>query len=186
MPKKRKSSQTKEIIIAFLAVTILALSIQFLFLPDFNNISAQQDEDKNFRDTETGQVIPREEIDFPSTEEGTFSGWLKKSYFKEPVDKEVVLFSSARIPGLTLIYHSEENRLSGGIPAMAAENILFFDKQRHHLVYTFKKGGWQYLYYDGQQVAASEFQPSLSKITGLITGTSSQAISESFEQIEIS
>lgn len=188
MPKKRKkrnAPQIKKIIIVFLAIAIMALFLLLLYSPP-NKISVQQDEDKNFRDAQTNQIIPLEKIDFPSSEEGTFSGWVKESYFKEPIDEKVVLFSSGRIPGLVLIYYTKENKLIAGLPQMSAENIFLFNDQRHHLAYTFKEGGWQFLYYDGKQVATSEFQPyPQTEITGLATGIPPPAVSEAFQQIEI-
>ncbi len=185
--KKGEKFQTKEATIVILAIAVLALSLQILISStDLTKISAQLDEDKNFRDTQTDEIISPEKIDFPSTEEGTLSGWMEGVYPKEPIDKEIVLFSSAKIPGLAIVYYHEENKLIAGTPKMNADGITLFDGEKHHLAYTFKRGGPQILFYDGQQVAASEFQHHLpTSITGMVTGPFTPIISKTFSQINI-
>src|SRR3989344_1242645 len=73
--------------------------------------------------------------DFPSTEEGTLAGTLKEVYFKEQIDPVVVLFASAKIPGLSLLYYPEKKMLVGGSPALVASEVSLFDGQKHSVLY---------------------------------------------------
>lgn len=193
MPKKRKAKKkvlvTNILLVAF-ALIIIALLVQIIFSPiklSPVKIIAQQTDPQTFTDIQTQQPISIETMDFPNPDEGTFSGWLKPNYFKEPIDPVVILFISAKIPGVSLMYYPKENKVIAGSPQMTAENIILFDGQKHQIVYAFKKGAQQYFFYDGSLVAGSNFKPySPEQITGLITGVPQPQISELFYQIEIS
>ena len=124
--------------------------------------------------------------DFPSVEQGTFRGQLQKNYFKEPIDDIVVLFSSAKLPGMSLIYYPQEKRLAGGTPVMVAENVVLFDGVAHDIAYSFKKDGKQFLVYDGQLVGISDYQGYIpSVLNGMVIGTPITTISPSMEKIEV-
>jgi len=124
--------------------------------------------------------------DFPSTEEGTFGGQLNPTYFKEPVDQVVILFASAKIPGLTILYYPYEQTLVAGTPQMAIPDIVFFDGQAHEIMYSFKKGGNQYFFYDGNVVGQSAYVPyEENMLTGLVTGPAVVVVSEGFEKVEV-
>lgn len=110
----------------------------------------------------------REKPDFGSSKEGTFVGNIKENYFKEPIDDVVTLFSSASMPGLSIIYEPESKKLIAGSPQMIAENIALFDGKKHQIAYTFKKEGGQQLYYDGLQVAQSKFEWKSDHLTGMV------------------
>ena len=124
--------------------------------------------------------------DFPSSEEGTLSGTLKEHYFKEKIDPVVVLFASARIPGLSILYYPEKNMLVGGSPALMVAGVSLFDGQRHSLLYSFKREGMQALVYDQKVVASGKFElPEGNMVTGLVTGAAENVVSEGFETVEV-
>ena len=123
--------------------------------------------------------------DFPSIEEGTLAGTLKEVYFKEQIDSVVVLFASAKIPGLSLLYYPEKKMLVGGSPALVASEVSLFDGQKHSVMYSFKRDGQQVILYDGQLVASGEFKlPEGNALTGLVTGVPENKVSEGFEKVE--
>jgi len=164
MPKK-KTADKKLILI------ILVLFLAFLIIQFYPSVSP------------TGKAT--QTTDFPNSQEGTFSGWTQETYYQESLDETIVFFASATIPNLAIIYYPQEKKLTAGLPQMTAENLVFFDGQQHHLVYTFKQNGQQTLFYDGQEVASSAFQSS-AQITGLVTGTLEPKVSEALINVEIS
>jgi hypothetical protein len=122
--------------------------------------------------------------DFPNSKEGTFAGTLQKEYFKQPIDQIVILFASARVPGLALLYYPYEKKLVAGSPQMVAENIIFFDGTHHRVAYAFKEGEDQYLIYDDKIVARSPFNPpDNNQITGMVIGAGELVVSESFTEV---
>lgn len=124
--------------------------------------------------------------DFPNDQQGVFVGQLNADYFKEPIDQIVVLFISARIPGLSIMYYPYEKRLVAGTPQMVAENIALFEGSPHEIKYAFQKDGNQQLWYDGDLVAETKFQLyGQSGITGAVTGVSEAFVSEGFENVDI-
>lgn len=127
-----------------------------------------------------------QQLDFPSTVEGTFSAWVQERYFKDSVDPLIVFFSSEKIPGLSFVYYPEEQRLVAGMPPLVVEQVRFFDGQAHHLAYSFQRGGEQRLYYDGQLVGISSFVPKeKSFLTGMVVGTANNVVSEMLYDLKI-
>lgn len=125
--------------------------------------------------------------DFPSTEQGTFTGILQPEYPQEPIDQVVLLFASSKVPGLMLIYYPYEQRLIAGTPQMIIENIVFFDGQPHQIIYSFEQGGQQVLAYDGVPMAASDFHfYGGNAFTGMTLGMPEVVISEGFEKVRFS
>ena len=122
--------------------------------------------------------------DFKSKIEGTLNGWTDEKYYKEPIDKTIVLFSSEKIPGLAVIYYPLEKRLIAGSPPMVIDNVYLFNGYKHHLGYVFKDSQ-QGLFYDGQLIAASDFLPrTQNSFTGMTTGGYLSEVSTSI-QLEI-
>src|SRR3989344_1080577 len=106
------------------AVIVVLLGAGYLFL------SQQKVE------LEPEQIRQPDQVgDFPSIEEGTLAGTLKEVYFKEQIDSVVVLFASAKIPGLSLLYYPEKKMLVGGSPALVASEVSLFDGQKHSVLY---------------------------------------------------
>jgi len=135
----------------------------------------------NNQTPQTEEPSSTQQVDFSNNQEGTFIGTLQAEYFKEPIDQVVVMFVSAKIPGLTLIYYPYENKLVGGSPQMVANNVIFFDGIQHHLAYTFKENGEQILIYDDNIVGQSPFQaPQNSPLTGAVTGITETGVSAVF------
>lgn len=122
--------------------------------------------------------------DFASEEQGTFGGQLRNNYPAENFDSIVVLLSSQKIPGLTLVYYPYEQKLTSGIPQMTAENIVLFDGQPHRVHYQFTKGGPQYLYYDHKVVASSNYQNLQTVLSGFMTGPPILFVSDLFSEYE--
>ena len=123
--------------------------------------------------------------DFPNDQQGIFIGQLNNHYFKDPIDPIVVLFISARIPGLSMIYYPYEQRIVAGTPSMNIENVVLFDGTSHEVKYAFQKDGNQQFWYDGNLVAESRFIPAGSSITGAVTGVDQVFVSEGFAEVEI-
>ena len=117
--------------------------------------------------------------DFNSKMEGTLSGWTDEKYYKEPIDETIVLFSSEKIPGLSVVYYPTENRLVAGSPPIIVNNIHLFNGYKHHIGYAFKDNK-QGLFYDGKLIAAADFLPRLQNgFTGMVTGSYSSEVSPS-------
>ena len=117
--------------------------------------------------------------DFSSKMEGTLSGWTDEKYYKEPIDETIVLFSSEKIPGLSVVYYPTENRLVAGSPPIIVNNIHLFNGYKHHIGYAFKDDK-QGLFYDGKLIAAADFLPRLQNgFTGMVTGSYSSEVSPS-------
>lgn len=190
MTLKLRNFNKHHLIEIVLVLIIIALLLQLVFSPfsfKTNKISAEKDSQGNLIDVQTKKPLALKELDFPSSDEGSLIAWTKESYFRQPVDKIVVLFVSARLPGLALIYYPEEKRLIGGTPQMAAEGISLFDGQPHQVGYIFKAKDKQQLIYDGRLVANSPFQLySQSQLTGMFIGAVQPTVSESIYKIEIS
>ena len=117
--------------------------------------------------------------DFSSKMEGTLSGWTDEKYYKEPIDETIVLFSSEKIPGLSVVYYPAENKLVAGSPPIIVNNIHLFNGYKHHIGYAFKENK-QGLFYDGKLIAAADFMPRLQNgFTGMVTGSYSNEVSPS-------
>lgn len=181
---KRRNIKSKPVrLLDFLIIMVVILALILSFGMIINNEEGKADLVNNEKDLENEpQGVP----DFPSTEEGTLTGKVKPNYFKEPIDQIIVLFASTKIPGLSLIYYPFQQRLVGGSPQMLAEDISLFDGSDHEITYTFKNGEKQALYYDGKQVASSDFKLYYSLLTGMITGVPEAVVSNSLESVQIS
>jgi hypothetical protein len=124
--------------------------------------------------------------DFPSTKEGTFVGIIDGNKNPSRYGEKIILFTSAKIPGLSLEYYPSKSKLVGGTPEMIAENIVIFDGQKHQIAYSFKRFSKQNLFFDGILVAESNFEIFPRHLTGLITGVEKVYVSELFEEYEMS
>jgi hypothetical protein len=144
-------------------------------------------------DTPSQEQLTNKEIDFPNTEAGTFAGFAGEKYFREPIEEVVVLFASAKIPGIAIIYYPEEKKIIAGSPQMTIENIKLFNGVRHQIAYSFKKGDKQRFYYDGNLKAEMDFKLPVGdkiaedKTTGMSTLKKNKPIlSTGLEEIWIS
>ncbi|MEK6969916.1 MAG: hypothetical protein AABW48_05810 [Nanoarchaeota archaeon] len=178
----------KEINFKHIAViTVLIIIISALTLVSFQMIKPELLNPEKIPvdlNENLGQLTPQG-IDFPHTKGGTLSGWAGSKYYKEPIDEVVILFASVTVPGLTILYYPQENKLVAGTPQMTATGIELFQGERHNLVYSFDLGKTQKIYYDGELKAESDFQLYGSELTGMVTGAPTAIVSESFE-VEIS
>jgi hypothetical protein len=183
--KKLKYDFSKGLHFVLVSTVIIVMVILFGFL--FSKNSLLEDEVENTRQklkmAETNSVVQIQ--DFPSDKEGTFRGVLQKEYYKDSLDKIVILFASAKVPGLTILYYPDQNRIVAGSPQMSADNIVLFDGKHHELAYSFKENGDQTLYYDGNLVATSKFNPLKNSLTGLVTGTSESFVFDGFDEFKI-
>lgn len=173
MAPKRGSKKIKHGIAGFVIITILFVSI-FLILNKFNK-------------EEVPQAPTEMQLgDFENDKEGMFNGQLNNNYDKEEVDPVVVLFSSAIVPGLSLIYYHYEQKVVVGTPQMVVENVILFNDRPHWISYTFKEGGKQYFFYDGDVVASSTFEPPQENaLTGFVTGVAENYVYEGFKSMEV-
>ncbi len=173
----------KKVVIVSMVITILIVAVVLLSIKSAGKVTgtviASQLEEK--------KSISPPEIDFPDTKGGTFTGWAGEQYFTDAPDKVVVLFASATVSGLTMIYYPYENRIVVGTPQMSIEEIELFKGKKHMVAYSFINGGEQKFYYDGELKASSEFKmPNGNDLTGMVTGAGETIISEGFERVEIS
>ncbi len=185
---KKKDFQFEVIPVVISALIVVAFFTQIFFSPlelSKKLISVERTND-GFIDRETKEDVKISIIDFPSSDQGTFSGWINEKYFKEPIDNKVVLFASVRVPGVALTYYPNEKQLVGGTPEMTARNVLLFDGKKHQIAYTFKKGGKQSLFYDGKLMEKSNFQfYNKDQLTGMFIGLGQPVISESVYEVDI-
>lgn len=109
--------------------------------------------------------------DFPNPKEGTVI--INQKVFmdriisqEKKVPKYIVLMESETVPGLALRYNVGDSVLEGGLPIMTSEEVIFLDGNTHEIVYTFKTGAEQRLYFDKEEVALARFYPSKIGIIG--------------------
>jgi hypothetical protein len=129
--------------------------------------------------------VPNSHQPVPNTQEGTISLWTKPAVeifdqFSDARDY-IVFFSATNMPGLRVVYNIKAARFEAGTPLMASPKIDIFDKQNHHFVYMFRKGGEQKIYLDGVQVKSSDFRP-IEK--DMVVGLSIYEL-EDIEEVEI-
>ena len=74
----------------------------------------------------------------------------------------MMFFSSETIKGLRIFYDFRDSRLKAGLPLMGSEQEIGFDGNPHQIIYTFKKGIKQALYFDTVLVAEGPFDPNES------------------------
>ncbi|MBU0459312.1 MAG: hypothetical protein KKH52_02005 [Nanoarchaeota archaeon] len=130
--------------------------------------------------------ISSAEIDFPDTRGGTFTGWAGENYFVDAPPEVVVLFTSATVPGLSILYYPYQERIVVGTPQMVVEGINLFNGQKHMVSYSFTNGGEQKFFYDGQLVANSAFELyGQNSFTGMAV-LEEAVVFEGFEKVEIS
>jgi len=159
-------------------ITLIVLSVIFSFFL-INMLNPPE-----IAIVEENVEAPQKSNDFPSTKEGTFVGTING---QAKIDKdEILLFHSAKVPGLNLKYYPKESRLEGGTPSMSAKEIILFDGNFHQVAYTFKRFSKQKLFFDGEMVAESDFVWYSGYLTGLVIGPDSAFISELVEDHEIS
>ncbi len=195
--KKRKNCFYKKdlsLIIVVLLIVIFFFSVEYSNNINFNNknndyekiIIAERDQiESTFIDSSTKEPLTSKEIDFGSQDGGTIIGWAGENYFKEPVDDVVILFASAKIPGLTLIYYPQEEKIVGGMPQIVAKDIQLFNGEKHQVAYSFSSGGKQQIFYDGKKLAESEFLYLSDSITGATAGVRGSSVSWGFYKIKV-
>lgn len=178
------------IIISSLIIIIFALSsiviLQLFGIISLAGIQAgSKTADLNIdliRDIE--QLTPKEK-DFPNIEGGTLTGWAGSNYYKEPIDEVVVLFASAKVPGLAIIYYPYHERLVAGTPQMTVEGIKLFKGEEHQIVYSFDRGRKQKIYYDGELKAETDFEIYFNELMGMVIGSPETVVSPSFKDVII-
>ena len=183
MKKRKVKKINHKTMIVGMVITILITAVVLLSIKSTGKVTgtviASELEEK--------KSISPPEIDFPDTKGGTFTGWAGEQYFSEAPDKVVVLFASAAVSGLTMIYYPYENRIVVGTPQMSIEGIELFKGKKHMVAYSFINGGEQKFYYDGELKASSEFKmPTGNDLTGMVTGAGEAFVYEGFEKAEIS
>lgn len=111
------------------------------------------------------------EGDFPNPNEGTalFNMRLLMDQIilqAKKVPKYVIFTESRIIPGLFFRYNVHDSVFEGGLPSMKSAEVIFLDGNMHEIAYTFKKGSYQKIYFDGKEIASGKFDPSKIGITG--------------------
>src|SRR3989338_1503512 len=98
-PRARQRRTKKHLLHLLGAIFVLALLLGVVGYLVNRNTTLQND---------LAQVQQQQEYrfqDFPTTEEGSFSGTVKATVDKQPQDSIIILFASAKIPGMTLLYY---------------------------------------------------------------------------------
>lgn len=109
--------------------------------------------------------------DFPNPKEGTaiFNMRLLMDNIilqAKKVPKYVMFTESKTIPGLVFRYDVHDSVFEGGLPLIRSEEVVFLDGNIHEVVYTFKEGAQQKIYFDKKEVASGGFDPSKIGISG--------------------
>ena len=96
--------------------------------------------------------------DFPNLKEGTavfnvrlLMDQIILKYKKVP--KYIIFTESTAIPGLVFRYNVHDSVFEGGLPLVRSEEVIFLDGNVHEVAYTFKAGGKQRIFFDGEEVA---------------------------------
>ncbi|MFC1691065.1 hypothetical protein ACFL0W_02680 [Nanoarchaeota archaeon] len=178
---QEKKNTIKKIALPLVLIILILAIIPFIKLMGKTGLLIQRGEMTNF-----GHLTPSG-IDFPSDADGgTLAGWAGEAYFKEVIDNPVILFASANIPGLTMIYYPYEERLVAGTPQMVVEGIKLFKGEKHKLAYSFDKNGKQRIFLDDKLMAESDFKVQENELVGMITGAPELIISDAWETLEFS
>jgi|TARA_B100002003_G_scaffold248199_1_gene281460 hypothetical protein len=118
-----------------------------------------------------GKIMLDVKGDFPNTKEGTFEIRLKldvhqlaKSYQKIP--HYIVFFESTVHPTMTLRYNVYDSIIEGGLPKMKSGPLKFMDGEYHTVQYTYHQDRGQAIFFDGEKVIQSGFDPISNAITG--------------------
>ncbi len=182
LKKEASKKDNPALKLSFIAITILMLLLVVLVFAAAKMQLGRISPDLN---TPVEKSLPNG-VDFMNLDEGALEGWTREQYYKEPIDEVVVLFASARIPGLAIIYYPKEERIVAGTPQMVVNGIRLFDGQTHQTAYAFARNGRQRFFYDGKMVAESDFDFYESGLTGMAVGAPELIVSESFVVEKIS
>jgi len=186
--KKKLTPLIKKNKIIILLV-ILLLAIFSLIVVGFFSIKEQKIQAgaaSNTATTDSPSITSTEMQDFPNTVQGTFTGILNAKYIKEELDPIIVLYVSSRLPGMAMIYYSQEKKLVYGTPQMVINDISLFDGAQHTLTYSFQNPGKQYFSYDNTVLSQSDFHLNIpSLLTGNTVGVSEKFINPHFGSVEI-
>jgi len=161
-------------------ITIALIGVAILGIIGSGNIKKQGKEEKiiiyfpkiaDFPNTEQGTVVF--EFNFPSV---SFSVGNKSA--------DVLMFlQSEKIPGLYMGYNIKENRIKGGLPIIASEQITLIDGKPHKLSYVFNsQEGKQWIYLDGNVVAEGNFTGK--QIGDAITGFAVRETFSDYKRVE--
>ncbi len=109
--------------------------------------------------------------DFPNPKEGTaifnnkiFMDRVILQFKKVP--KYIIFFESKTIPGLIFRYNAHDSVFEGGLPLIRSEEVTYLDGNTHEIIYTFKEGAEQRIFFDGKEIALGNFDSSKIGIIG--------------------
>lgn len=110
--------------------------------------------------------------DFPNPKEGTAIFDMKLLMdniinVNQMVPKYVMFAESKTVPGLIFRYNVHDSKFEGGLPIMQSSEVKFLDGNKHQVAYSFKVGGKQQIFFDGQEIASGDFDASKMQLTGL-------------------
>lgn len=82
---------------------------------------------------------------------------------------KVQLFRSRVLQGLGVYYLYAEKMIEAGMPKIKTTPVNVLDGEMHKIIYTFKKGSKQAIYFDGNKLAEGDYKPETTIIiTGLV------------------
>ena len=101
MEKMNKHKMDYKVVIITLIVIVLIALVLILSIKSAGkaSFSIEYNSEEEIKGEES---ITPPQIDFQSTEGGTFTGWAGETYHEEKPDGVIVLFASATVPGLTI------------------------------------------------------------------------------------
>ena len=169
-PKRLHSIQMGVLLLALIWMGLMALGI---FTKEGRDTGDQITANSIMFTTDDSVIVPGITADLPNDKEGTIIWWTKPemSVFKEfKYTKEyLIMFVSKSVPGVIIAYNFPEENIQGGTPIMHTPKVVFFDDKPHQIGYTFKQGGLQSLYFDGNKLAETGFELlSLDSISGYV------------------
>jgi hypothetical protein len=120
--------------------------------------------------------------DLPNKDVGTVVVDLKASEDEltlgGTIPTRVQLFRSKIVEGLSIEYIYGEKRIVSGMPRLSSSAVSLFDGNLHHIAYSFKRGEKQQLYFDGNLVAESVFEPTEKTPTGFVVKVPENEVSK--------
>ncbi|MDA1197250.1 MAG: hypothetical protein O2779_04785 [Nanoarchaeota archaeon] len=184
MPRKKKASkkhqpthQHKFIWITLAFLIILAAFSGKDYIPETPELHENTklalnilSEDERQLDND-GKIMLDVKGDFPNTKEGTFEIRLKLDISQlasnyEKIPHYIVFFESRVHPTMTLRYNIYDSVIEGGLPKIKSGPLKFMDGNYHTVQYTYHQDRGQAIFFDGEKVIQSGFDPITNAITG--------------------
>ncbi|MBW2966848.1 hypothetical protein KY362_00005 [Candidatus Woesearchaeota archaeon] len=177
----------------FLLVAFLIVIAAASFMANFGRIQESEITGQTITVANRDNAVRMHEslTSVPNPDEGTIVIWTKPpmKIFGQFDDSHqyIIFFTAENIPGLRVAYNMKTSSFEAGTPLLRTPPVDIFDEAPHQFVYTYKAGGEQAIFLDGQKVSESAFSPmQITKVTGFMIKDFSDILRIDIDGLEIS